>query len=169
MRALFLALALSFTLPLMAADKTKLALNWKPEPEFGGFYAAEASGAYKKHGLEVEIMPGGSGTPVVQMIAAGKVDFGIVSADEAVISQANGSDVVALFAVFQTNPQGVMAHADRGFKSVGDILKSDGTTVLWDGSVGTATSNVIVATVSFVSGATLSISSLTMTLPMQGA
>src|SRR5687767_7743934 len=31
--------------------KIRLQLNWVPEPQFGGFYAAEQSGAYKKHGL----------------------------------------------------------------------------------------------------------------------
>lgn len=113
-------------------DKTKLALNWKPEPEFGGFYAA-LSGAYKKNGLEVEVVPGGSGTPVVQMLAAGKIDYGIVSADEVVISRSNGSDVVAVFAAFQTNPQGIMAHAERGFKTMSDVFKNDGTLAMQRG------------------------------------
>jgi NitT/TauT family transport system substrate-binding protein len=133
MRVLSILFVIVYCLPLAAAEKVKLALNWKPEPEFGGFYAAEVGGVFKRHGLDVEIQPGGSGTPVVQMIAAGKVEFGIVSADEVVISRANGSDVVALFAVFQTSPQGVMAHAERGFKSVGDVLKNDGVLAIQKG------------------------------------
>ncbi len=116
-----------------ASDKIQLALNWKAEPEFGGFYAAETSGAFKKQGLEVEILQGGAGTPVVQMIAAGKVDFGIVSADEIVMAQATGKDVVGLFAVFQTNPQGIMSHADRGFKNIGEVLAGDGILALQKG------------------------------------
>ena len=28
--------------------KVTLMLNWKPEPEFGGFYAAELNGEFKK-------------------------------------------------------------------------------------------------------------------------
>src|SRR4051794_36737259 len=63
-------------------NKMKLALNWKPEPEFGGFYAAP----YSKHGLDVEVLPGGSGTPTVQMVGAGSVNFGIVSADEVILA-----------------------------------------------------------------------------------
>ena len=47
----------------------RLALNWKPEPEFGGFYAAN----YKAHGLDVEILQGGVGTPTVQMVGAGQL------------------------------------------------------------------------------------------------
>ncbi len=127
---LFVLLAV---LPARALDKIQIALNWKPEPEFGGFYAAQVAGIYKKHGLDVEILPGGSGTPVIQMLAAGKIDFGIVSADELVISRANGSDVVAIFATFQTNPQGIMTHAERGFNSIGDVLKSEGTLAIQRG------------------------------------
>jgi NitT/TauT family transport system substrate-binding protein len=106
----------------------KLALNWKPEPEFGGFYAAP----YSKHGLDVEILPGGAGTPTVQMVGAGSVDFGIVSADEVVLARSHGNDVVALFAVFQDNPAGIMAHASRNLTSIGDVLK-DGTIALQRG------------------------------------
>jgi NitT/TauT family transport system substrate-binding protein len=116
---------------LAACDKStrlKLALNWKPEPEFGGFYAAP----YSKHGLAVDILPGGSGTPTVQMVGAGSVDFGIVSADEIILARSHGNDVVALFAVFQDSPTGIMAHASRNLTSIADVLK-DGTLALESG------------------------------------
>lgn len=100
-------------------QKIRLALNWKPDPQFGGFYAAP----YQQHGLDVEILPGGAGTPTVQMVGAGSAEFGIVSADELVIARAQGNDVVALFAVYQTNPQGIMVHAERKLSSLADVLK----------------------------------------------
>lgn len=112
-----------FSSLLAAATPVKLALNWKPEAEFGGFYAAD-TGAYEKHGLKVEILPGGVGTPVVQMVAAGRAEFGISTADEVVISRARGTDVVALFTVYQTNPQGLMTQAARGAKSISELLNS---------------------------------------------
>ncbi|HEX5606430.1 MAG TPA: ABC transporter substrate-binding protein, partial [Candidatus Binatia bacterium] len=95
--------------------KLQLALNWKAEPEFGGFYTAKLSGYFHKRNLDVAITEGGAGTPVVQMVANSKVRFGIAAADEIVISQARGTDVVALFAVYQVNPQGIMVHPERGF------------------------------------------------------
>ncbi len=107
--------------------KTKIALNWKPEPQFGGFYAADVEGYFSRAGLNVEILPGGSGTPTVQMVAAGSVDFAVVSADEVILSQSKGSDVVAVFATYQTNPQGIMVHAERGFKSLDEVFKNEGT------------------------------------------
>jgi NitT/TauT family transport system substrate-binding protein len=106
------------------AAKVKLVLNWVPEPEFGGFYAAREAGFYSKAGLDVEILGGGAGVPVLQMVATGKADFGISGADETITAVARGADVVALFAVFQTFPQGIMAHASRGAKGLGDVLSS---------------------------------------------
>ncbi len=110
-------------------SKTQLALNWKPEPQFGGFYAADIGGHFKTNRLEVEILPGGAGTPTIQMVAAGKVDFGIVSADEVVLSRSNGSDVVALFAAYQTNPQGIMVHEEKGYKGLQDLFNDPKATL----------------------------------------
>ena len=113
------------------ADPITLALNWKAEPQFGGFYAAQVLGLYKKNALDVSIIEGGSGTPTIQVLGAGKVDYAVVSADEVVISHDRGAkNVIALFATFQTNPQAIMAHAARGFRSIDDVLKSDGM-LLW--------------------------------------
>ena len=109
--------------------KIRLALNWKPDPEFGGFYAAP----YQAHGLDVEILPGGAGTPTIQMVGAGSAEFGIVSADELVVARSQGNDVVALFAVFQNNPQGIMVHASRKLASLADLFKAGGTVALQRG------------------------------------
>ncbi len=111
------------------ATAVTLALNWKPEPEFGGFYEAALRGDYLKHGISISIQEGGSGTPTVQMLANGKVDFAIVSADEIVISQDRNpkNKVVALFAVYQTAPYIIMSHAENDFKSLKDVYGSEGT------------------------------------------
>ncbi len=109
--------------------KIRLALNWKPDPEFGGFYAAP----FRARGLDVEILPGGAGTPTIQMIGAGSAEFGVVSADELVVARSQGNDVVALFAVFQDNPQGIMVHASRKLASLADLFKARGTVALQSG------------------------------------
>ena len=113
------------------AEPMKLALNWKAEPQFGGFYAAQVQKLYKKNGLDVTIIEGGSGTPTIQILGAGKVDYAVVSADEVVISHDRGAkNVVAVFATFQTNPQAILVHAERGFRSIEDVLNGDGM-LLW--------------------------------------
>lgn len=112
--------------------KIKLVLNWVPEPEFGGFYAARDGGAFKKQGLDVEIMGGGAGVPVMQMVAAGQADFGIAGGDDVVIARVRGADIVPLLAMYQTTPHGIMVHASRGAKSLADVLAS-GTLALEPG------------------------------------
>ncbi len=109
------------------AQSLKLALNWKPEPQFGGFYAAEVEGIFHKKSLNIRIIPGSAGTPTIQAVSAGQAEFGIVSAEEVPVSRLHGSDIVALFAVYQTNPQSILAHAEDDFKSIKDIFNSNAT------------------------------------------
>ena len=117
-----------------SGTKVTLQLNWKPEPQFGGFYAAALDGGpFRARNLDVAVSPGGSGTPTVQMVGAGKADFAVVSADEVVIARANGNDVVALLAVYQDCPQGLMTRASRGFQQIGDVFKAGGTVAMQKG------------------------------------
>jgi NitT/TauT family transport system substrate-binding protein len=60
------------------------------------------------------------------------VDFGTVGADELITARARGADVVALFAVFQTSPQGIMVHASRKLQKLEDAFHS-GTLALETG------------------------------------
>jgi len=109
-----------------------LALDWVAEPEFGGFYAAREDGAYARHGVSAEIQGGGAGVPVLQMVATGRADFGTVGASELITARARGADVVALFAVFQTSPLGIMVHASRKLQKLEDAFHS-GTLALETG------------------------------------
>jgi NitT/TauT family transport system substrate-binding protein len=102
----------------------KLVLNWKPEPEFGGLYAAQDLGIFKAHHLAVTITPGGPGVPTKQMVLSGQAPFGVLAADEVLTARAQGADLVGIYAIYQTNPQGIMAHADAGYKSLDQLLRS---------------------------------------------
>jgi NitT/TauT family transport system substrate-binding protein len=128
MKTLVLLCSLLISQSLFAADPIRLVLNWKAEPEFGGFYAASLQGLYKKQGLDVEIVEGGSGTPTVQMLANKKVDFAIVSADEIILSQdrKTTNKVKALFSVYQTSPYIIMTHAEKNYKTLQDVFNSEG-------------------------------------------
>ncbi|SVD17901.1 uncharacterized protein METZ01_LOCUS370755, partial [marine metagenome] len=53
--------------------QVKLALNWFPEAEHGGYYAALVHGLYRQEGLSVEILAGGPDAPVIQRVATGAV------------------------------------------------------------------------------------------------
>ncbi len=123
-------LSLSFVSPSVAQE---LALNWKPEPEFGGFYEALNGGLYERAGLKVKILPGGAGQPVTQMVAGKKVEFGIAAADEIILARSQGAKVTALFAVYQEDPQGFMVHEERGIKTLKELFQSPGKIALQKG------------------------------------
>ena len=53
----------------------RLTLDWKPEPEFGGFYGAQQAGAFSKHALNVKIQPAGEGADTWQLVATGRTEF----------------------------------------------------------------------------------------------
>ena len=55
------------------------ATDWKAQAEHGGFYQALALGYYANHGLDVQILQGGPGVNIPQMLAAGAVDMGLGS------------------------------------------------------------------------------------------
>ncbi len=123
MKKLFLSL-LSFFFFSTASAQTRMALNWKAEPQFGGFYQALLS-----REVSFEIMEGGSGTPTIQMLSFKKVDFAIVSAEEILISNEKNpkNPVVGVFAVFQTNPQVWITKKDRRLNSISEIMNNPGT------------------------------------------
>jgi len=49
--------------------------GWLPQPDKGGLYQAQAAGLYAKHGLEVELRPGGPQLNTMQIFLAGQADF----------------------------------------------------------------------------------------------
>jgi NitT/TauT family transport system substrate-binding protein len=112
----------------------KLTLDWKPEPEFGGFYAAQQSGAFSKHALDVKLQPAGEGADTWQLVATGRTEFATSSADQVLIARKQNADVIAIFAVYQTFPQGIMVHQSRGFTSIKDVFDHDGVLLAEDNS-----------------------------------
>jgi NitT/TauT family transport system substrate-binding protein len=99
-------------------DRVTLQLNWFPEMEHGGFYAAAIHGYYREEGLQVDIKAGGARTPVVQEVATGRAEFAIGNADEILIGRAGEADVVAIMAPLQENPRCILVHKDSGVKSL---------------------------------------------------
>ena len=104
-----------------APTRVKVQLNRVPEPGFGGLYAARELGAYTRAGLDVDIVGGGPGSPVVQLVASGQADFAVAGADDVVVARSRGADLVAVFGTFQTSPQGIMVHAGKNLASLADL------------------------------------------------
>lgn len=96
-------------------------LNWYPEAEHGGIYQAAIDGSYADAGLDVEIRPGGSNTPVAAEVQLGRSQFAITNADDVVVFRNQGMDVVAVLAAAQNNPRCILVHADSGVESFDDL------------------------------------------------
>lgn len=97
-------------------DKVVLQLNWYPEAEHGGFYAAKIHGIFEKYNLDVEILPGGRSSTVPQELTIGRIQFGIINADELVLARQEGVDIVSLMAPLQTSPRCLLVRTDSGIK-----------------------------------------------------
>lgn len=100
---------------------TGIALNWFPEAEHAGFFQAQAQGLYKAAGIDVDLVPGGPGVPVLQQVATGKIAFGVSNADEVLIARSQGVPVVAVFAPIQTSPRVIMVHEASGIRKLQDL------------------------------------------------
>ena len=97
--------------------KIRLQLNWFPDAQHGGFYAALANGHYADEGLDVEILPGGPGANVEAKVDLGRVEFGIANAHRLLLKRNEGARVTALFAAFQNSPRCIMVHEESGIRS----------------------------------------------------
>jgi len=95
-------------------DKVSLLLNWYPEAEHGGFYAAQEHGIFEKYGLNVEIRPGGKTTVVAQELTLERVQFGVGNADDVLIARNQNVPMVALMAPIQNGPRCIMVRKDSG-------------------------------------------------------
>lgn len=104
-----------------APIKVRLALNWFPEAEHGGFYAALEHGYYSEAGLDVEILPGGPGASVIPRVATGQVEFGVTNADDLLFGLAEGADVTALLAPIETSPRCIIVHESSGIRKLADL------------------------------------------------
>lgn len=115
------------------AARLRLQLNWVPEPEFGGMYAAVQDGLFAKEGLEVELIKGTAGTPAAQMAASGSVELAIASADQVLTLNERGGGLVAIYSIFDRSPMGVMVKADAPWKSLEELWKGDATVAMESG------------------------------------
>jgi NitT/TauT family transport system substrate-binding protein len=122
------ALALSGCSPAKAPDTEasvrtiRFATDWKAQAEQGGFYQALATGEFKKRGLDVQIISGGPGVNVPQLIATGAVEMGMGSNSFVVMNLVQAKAPVRAVAAFmQKDPQVLLAHPDSGVNTLADI------------------------------------------------
>ncbi|MBM81585.1 MAG: myristoyl transferase [Planctomycetaceae bacterium] len=108
----------SDTVTLKSVD---LVLNWFPEAEHGGYYAALVHGYYEEAGLAVEIVAGGPGVKASRQVATGARMFGCDNADKVLMAASQEALTVALLAPMQNSPRCIMVHKDSGIRKFEDL------------------------------------------------
>lgn len=113
--SLMLAAALAAP-PALAQDKVTFATNWKAQAAHGGFYQAVADGTYRQYGLEVTIQPGGPQVNNRPLLPAGRIDF-LMTGNllHNFDNVKNGVPTVVVAAMFQKDPQALIAHPGQGY------------------------------------------------------
>jgi NitT/TauT family transport system substrate-binding protein len=111
-------------------QRIRLQLNWVPEPEFGGIYAAIQDGLYRDAGLDVEVIKGSAQVPSAQLVAQGACETAIVSGDEILTLRRKGGSLTGIFAIFQRNPTGFLMHEANPIRTLEELWRSDSTVAL---------------------------------------
>jgi ABC-type nitrate/sulfonate/bicarbonate transport system substrate-binding protein len=100
-------------------ESVTLLLDWTPNTNFSGIYAAFDRGYYREEGLEVELVqaPGS----VIQMVGANRAEFGFSFQEEVTFARLAEIPVVSIAAVIQHNSSGFIALKESGITSSADF------------------------------------------------
>jgi ABC-type nitrate/sulfonate/bicarbonate transport system substrate-binding protein len=119
------AALLGVSVTAAAQERVSFGTNWVAQAEHGGYYQAAADGTYKKYNLDVRIVPGGPQANNRMLLPVGRIDFymggNMIQAFSAV--QENIPTLVVA-AIFQKDPQVLLAHPGQGFERFEDLKKS---------------------------------------------
>jgi NitT/TauT family transport system substrate-binding protein len=118
----------------LAADKVRFATNWKAQAAQGGFYQAVADGTYAKYGLDVTIVQGGPQVNNRPLLPAGRIEFLLTgNLLHSFDNVKNGIPTVAVAAMFQKDPQALIAHPGRGFEDFEKLKTAKTALIAKDG------------------------------------
>lgn len=99
----------------------KLQLQWLPQAQFAGYFAAADQGFFEEEGLEVEIIPSGGDIVPQDALAAGDVDFAIAWVPKVLGSIEAGANLTNIAQIFQRSGTLQVSWADAGIESVADF------------------------------------------------
>lgn len=106
-------------------EKVTLQLKWLHQSQFAGFYAAEKKGFYQSDGLDVSILPVGndlSEMSVINRVASGEIQFGVVGGDQVIAARAEGIPIKAIAVIYQQSPVALAALKNSGITTLKDLM-----------------------------------------------
>ena len=99
----------------------KLQLQWLPQAQFAGYFAAADQGFFEEEGLEVEIIPSGGDIVPQDALASGSVDFCIAWVPKVLGSIEQGANLTNIGQIFQRSGTLQVAFANSGISTVADF------------------------------------------------
>lgn len=104
-----------------ALTPVTLMLDWTPNTNHTGLYVAQANGYFKEQGLDVKIVQPSSDGTVEQLVASGKVDFGVSQQEQVTTARANDLPLISIAAILQHNTSGFASEASKNIRSAKDF------------------------------------------------
>jgi NitT/TauT family transport system substrate-binding protein len=104
-----------------AKTPIKLQLQWFPQAQFAGYFAALDKGFYSDEGLDVTILPGAVDIVPATVVAGGNAQFGISWVPRMLSPRESGADVQVIGQVFQRSATTQIAFKTTGIDSVDDF------------------------------------------------
>jgi NitT/TauT family transport system substrate-binding protein len=99
----------------------KLQLQWLPQGQFAGYFAAVDQGFFEEEGLDVEIIPSGGDIVPQDALANGDVDYAIAWVPKVLGSIEAGANLTNIAQIFQRSGTLQVSWADSGIDSVADF------------------------------------------------
>lgn len=110
--ALTLCAALIASPAMAQSTSVSVALDWTPNTNHIGLFVAQAKGFYEEAGIDVEILPY-TDTSAATLVASNVADFGILGSIGLFTQRTRGADLVATYALVQTETGRLVFKADR--------------------------------------------------------
>jgi putative hydroxymethylpyrimidine transport system substrate-binding protein len=104
-----------------AGEPLRLMLDYFPNADHAGIYAARATGAYERAGLDVEIIPPPDPSAPLKLLLAGKADVAISYEPELLLARDKGARLVAVGALVQKPLTSLMALGKAGIRTPQDL------------------------------------------------
>ena len=119
-------------------DEVTLTLDWYPNADHAGVYVAEERGFFEDENLEVEIQQPSDPAAVLQLVAAGRSEFGISYENEVTNAAVREIPVQSVMAIMQEPLNSIIALEESGIdgpedlagKKIGYAGQSFGTAVI---------------------------------------
>ena len=99
----------------------RLQLQWFPQAQFAGYFAAKDKGYYAEEGFDVTILPGAVEIVPATVVAGGQAEFGISWVPRMLAPRESGADGVVIAQIFQRSPTLQVSFKDKNITKPEDL------------------------------------------------